>query len=182
MTEFLLFLYTKKGVCVFFLSSSPKNPARLLQLIPVPLPPALACWRRRSLPSLPLSGRCLRSLVPLPTAGCAFPWCSGEQGNSRSCQRPDAWLRSPLAYPRTGNGGRRQSLSPPRGRWPPPPPSALPTELDSVVVGSDREAHIRARRGLFGPVTHSNHDDASATASVLSSSGELPRFPEPFGV
>jgi hypothetical protein len=145
-----------------------------------PVPPLSASLRPVSPLSAPLRPV---PLLPVSSPAGAIPRCSGEQGNSRSCRRPGAWLRSPLAYPRTRNKGHCWSLSPPRGRWPPPPPSALPT--DSVVVGSDREARIRARRGLFGPVTQLprlNHDDASATAPVLSSSGELPRFSEPFGV
>jgi hypothetical protein len=148
---------------------------------PVPLLPALARWRRRSLPSPSLSDRCLRSLVPFPATGCAIPRTSDGQGNSKSCRRPGAWLRSPLAYPRTGNGGRRRS----RSLSPPPPPSALPTELDFVVIRSDREARFRARWGtvrachchVASPSEY--HQDASATAPSSPPLVSSPDFPNP---
>jgi hypothetical protein len=111
--EYFYILHTKNGECVFFLFSSPKNPSA-----------AASCPSLLAPPVSPLSAPLrllLRSLVPLPTAGCAIQRSSGKQGNSKSCRRPGAWLHSPLAYPRMGNGGRRRSLSPPRGCCPPLP-------------------------------------------------------------
>jgi hypothetical protein len=93
----------------------------------------------------------LRPVPPLPGpspngAGCAIPRSSGEQGNCAGSR--GAWPRSPFAYPRTGNGGRRRGVA---GLL--LFPSELPTKLDSGVVGSGRAARFRARWGLFGPVT-----------------------------
>jgi hypothetical protein len=149
------------------------------------VPLLLARCRRHSLPSLPLSDRRLHSLVPLPMTGCAIPQSSGEQGELQVV--PEAgciMVALSLSLPSHGKWIRHHSLSLPRGRWPPPPPSAMPTELDSGVVGSVREARFWAHRGYSGHSRSSpseSHDDASPAAPVLSY-GELPQFPKPFGV
>jgi hypothetical protein len=68
--EYIFSIYcTKKTVSAF--SFSP-----LLPKIPVPLPPALACWRRRSLPYPPLSG-C-----------CSAPWSLSQQLDVQSRGAP----------------------------------------------------------------------------------------------
>jgi hypothetical protein len=118
----------------------------------------------------------LRPVPPLPGpspngAGCAIPRSSGEQGNCAGSR--GAWPRSPFAYPRTGNGGRRRPLSPPRGRWPPPLSVRAADQArfgcSRIRPGGTLQSSLGAVRACHIVAPSVSGDDASATGTPPTS-------------